>query len=513
MTPRNPHATIKIPHVIRRNLPVLPSPSRDKIGFSEAILKMDNPINGSLIGEPGRKLESDRDLTIMLWVVAVGFLMQSLDSTIVNTALPSMAKSLGESPLHMQAVVFSYSLTMAVMIPASGWLADRFGTQRVFLSAISLFVLGSLFCSWATDLRLLVASRVLQGIGGSMLLPVGRLAVLRNFPQEKFLPAISFVNIPGLIGPLLGPTLGGWLAETFSWHWIFLINVPVGILGVIATLRYMPNDRLPDLSRFDRAGYTLLAVAMVASSFALAGSDMGVSYVIGAILVILTALSLFGYIRHAQKTAKPLFPLDLFRISSFSVGLAGNLFARIGNGSMPYLLPLLMQVEMGYSPISAGVMLLPSTIAGMAAKRPATWLIIHCGYRRVLAVNTMLVGIMMSMFAWVSSSTPFWVILVLLFGFGFVNSIQFTSMNTLTLKDLPVRGASSGNSMLSMVQMLSLSIAVTIASSLMGVFESAFGTAMLSRAFLATFICMGLITFLSTWIFMRVERDDPRMIR
>ncbi len=203
---------------------------------------------------------------LLLWLVAIGFFMQTLDSTIVNTALPAMARSLGESPLRMQAVVVSYALTMAAVIPATGWLADRFGTRRVFALAIALFTLGSAACAAAPSLTLLTAARVLQGVGGAMLLPVGRLAVLQAFPRERFLEAMSFVAIPGLVGPLIGPTLGGWLVEVASWHWIFLINLPVGLLGLLATRRHMPNLRAAQAGRFDLGGYLLLVLAMVSSS-------------------------------------------------------------------------------------------------------------------------------------------------------------------------------------------------------------------------------------------------------
>ncbi|RYZ99278.1 MAG: MFS transporter, partial [Proteobacteria bacterium] len=179
---------------------------------------------------------------VLLWLVAIGFFMETLDSTIVNTALPAMARSLSESPLRMQGVIIAYALTLAVFIPASGWLADRFGTRRVFFSAIVIFTTGSLLCALARNLPELVLARVLQGAGGSMLLPVGRLAVLRAYPGDKFLSAISFVTMPALIGPLLGPSLGGWLVQFATWHWIFLINIPIGILGCVATYTSMPED-------------------------------------------------------------------------------------------------------------------------------------------------------------------------------------------------------------------------------------------------------------------------------
>ena len=198
---------------------------------------------------------------VLLWLVAVGFFMQTLDATIVNTALPAMARSLGESPLRMQSVIVAYSLTMAMLIPASGWIADRFGTRKVYLGAMLLFAVGSLLCAVSQSLLQLVGARVVQGLGGALLLPVGRLAVLRAFPREQFLKAMSFIAIPGLIGPLLGPSLGGWLVEVASWHWIFLINLPVAAIGCVMTMRYMATGRVDAPARFDLSGFLLLSGA------------------------------------------------------------------------------------------------------------------------------------------------------------------------------------------------------------------------------------------------------------
>lgn len=456
----------------------------------------------------------DRTRRIMLWVVAVGFFMQTLDSTIVNTALPSMARSLGESPLRMQSVVIAYSLTMAVVIPASGWLADRFGTRTIFQLAIALFVTGSLLCAAAPSLPFLVGARVVQGVGGAMLLPVGRLSVLRTFPRDQYLQALSFVAIPGMIGPLIGPTLGGWLTQTLSWHWIFLINAPVGLAGAIATVRYMPNARLPGNGEFDVGGFVLLAVAMVALSLSLDGlAELGFEHATVLMLLIGSMAALTAYVLHANKRENPLFSLRLFGIHSFSVGLLGNLFARIGNGAMPFLIPLTLQVSLGYSPFNAGLMMVPVTAAGMASKRLATRLIERHGYRKVLVANTFAVGLAMASFAFISPAQPLAIVLVQLALFGMVNSIQFTAMNTVTLKDLSGAGASSGNSLLSMVQMLSMSLAVTSAGALLATFERGFGRgpAGVLPAFHATFVCVGLITSASAWIFFQLAPVEARV--
>ncbi|MDM0114894.1 multidrug transporter subunit MdtD [Variovorax sp. J22R133] len=446
----------------------------------------------------------------LLWLVAVGFFMQTLDGTIINTALPAMAASLGESPLRMQSVIVAYALTMAMLIPASGWIADRFGTRRVFFGAIVLFVIGSVLCAASRGLGQLVAARILQGLGGAMLLPVGRLALLRSVPRDEFLPAMSFVAIPGLIGPLLGPTLGGWLVQYASWHWIFLINVPVGLLGCLATLRFMPDLRSPVRSRFDGLGYAMLAFGMVAISLALDGvSELGLRQVSVLVLLVFGFASLTAYWLHAGRTREPLFTPALFSAPTFNVGLLGNLFSRLGSGCMPFLVPLLLQVSMGYSPLRAGMMMLPIALAGMAMKRFATPLILRWGYRRVLVVNTVLVGLTMASLALSSPGQPVALQVVQLMCFGAVNSLQFTAMNTVTLRDLDAGMASSGNSLFSMVQMLAMSLGVAAASSVLSGYTGVFGPAAPDtlRAFQATFATMGFVTVASALIFWHLPAE------
>jgi EmrB/QacA subfamily drug resistance transporter len=444
----------------------------------------------------------------LLWLVAVGFFMQTLDATIVNTALPAMAQSLGESPLRMQSVVIAYTLAMAMLIPATGWIADRFGTRRIYLIALSLFTVGSLFCAWSPTLNYLVASRVIQGIGGAMLLPVGRLAVLRAFPREQFLAAMSVVTIPGLVGPLIGPAVGGSLVEYASWHWIFLINIPVGIAGCIATMRFMPDSRPQATVPFDVAGYALLSASMVAISLSLEGlSELGMRRAVVSVLLIIGLVCLAAYWLRAAHRPDPLFPLELFKVETFSVGLLGNLFARIGSGCMPFLIPLLLQIALGYTPFEAGLMMIPVAAAAIMVKRFATPLIRHTGYRNVLIVNTVLVGLTICSFALVAPQQPFWMRVVQLAVLGAVNSMQYTAMNTLTLKDLEGVLASSGNSLLSMVMMLSISLGVAAAGALLATFAALIngsGGARPLAAFHATFVSMGLITAASAAIFWQL---------
>jgi EmrB/QacA subfamily drug resistance transporter len=447
----------------------------------------------------------------LLWLVATGVFMQMLDTTIVNTALPAMARSLGESPLRMQAVVIAYALTVAVLIPASGWLADRFGTRRVFFAAIALFSAGSLACALSQSLAQITAARVLQGVGGAMLLPVGRLAVLRSFPGTEFLRAMSFVTIPGLIGPLIGPTLGGWLVEVASWHWIFLINLPIGVLGCIATFRLMPDLRVA-VRAFDAGGYALLAFAMVALSLALDGVSAGQRFAVGSLLSIFGLAALAAYWLHAARNPSPLFPLRLFAVPSFRIGILGNLFARIGSSGMPFLIPLLLQVALGHTPMQAGLAMIPVVLAGMAVKRVVVPLVTAFGYRRVLVGNTLLVGVAMASFALIGPEQPAWLRILQFALFGAVNSLQFTAMNTVTLRDLGSDLASSGNSLLSMVMMLGMGFGVAVAGGLLGAFSEvgngiAAGQAL--AAFRWSFACIGLVTLASAAIFWQLPDAPP----
>ena len=456
-----------------------------------------------------RMMNRDSAQNSLLWLVGAGFFMETLDSTIVNTALPAMAKSLHESPLAMHSVVVTYSLTIAILIPASGWIADRLGTRRTFFSAILLFSIGSLLCACSQSVPQLVAARVVQGIGGSMLLPVGRLAVLRNFPGELYLPAISFVSIPGLIGPLIGPTLGGWLVSIATWHWIFLINLPVGLLGCLATLKLMPDNRNESPGHFDGTGYAILAVSMLAVSLSIDGlSDVGSRHASVHLLMIFGLSALAAYWLHASRSEHPLFSLKLFRIHTFSIGLLGNLFARIGSGSMPFLIPLFLQIGLKYSPMGAGMMMIPVAAAGIASKRGTPPLIRHFGYRRVLVVNTWLVGLSVASFAFIGETEPLWLKLFQLFFFGAVNAFQFTAMNSLTLTDLGKAESSSGNSLFSMVQLLSMSLGVAAGGALLNAFTrqiSASGeTEAILRAFHYTFLSEGFITCSSSWIFYQL---------
>ncbi|WP_144409984.1 multidrug transporter subunit MdtD [Cupriavidus basilensis] len=449
------------------------------------------------------QMTSQTSQKAMLWIVAAGFFMQTLDTTIVNTALPAMARSLNETPLDMKPVVVAYTLTMAMFTPASGWLADRFGTRRVYFAAILIFVLGSLFCAGAQNLDQLVIARVIQGVGGSMLLPIGRLAVLRSVRGEQYIAALAFVSVAGQVGPIFGPVLGGWIVQSVAWHWIFLINVPVGAIGLLAVLRYLPDHTVGRAPPFDFVGCGLLSLCMVAFSLALDTPHEASHAAWSGSLFALSLLSALLYIPHARRRQNPLFRLALLREPNFSVGLAGNLVCRIGSGAVPFLMPLLLQLQMGYSPLHSGLMLLPAALAGVVAKRWIVPLVKRFGYDNFLLVNTVLVGGSIASFAAIAPGWPVGLAIAQLALFGATNSMQFAAMNSVTLKGLSVEDAGSGNSLFSMVQMLAIGLGVTIGGGLVSMFTAQMGVA--GTAYRLAFFTVGMITLLSALVFRRLD--------
>ena len=455
---------------------------------------------------------TSRDIRFLPWIVAMALFMQTLDSTILNTALPAMARSLNESPLNMQSAIIGYLLTVAMLIPASGWLADRFGSRRVFITAIVLFALGSLFCAMSSTLTGLVSARVAQGVGGALMMPVGRLSVLRSFPRSELVRVLGFVTIPGLLGPLVGPSLGGWIVQYASWHWIFLINLPVGVIGCIAASRFMPDIKSPERIPFDWVGCLLIAAAMAMISMAFEGlGEMGFSHARVVLLLAAGLSCLAAYCLHSTRHAAPLFSPRLFETHSFAVGITGNLFARIGSGAMPFLTPLLLQVALGFSPMQAGTALIPLALAGIAAKPLATRLIKRFGFRRVLLTNTLLLGLMISGFSLIDADTPRAFLYAYLAVFGCFNSMQFTAMNALTLIDLDNETAASGNSLLSVVMQLSISLGVASAAALLGGFVNLRELpeqALILDAFHKTYLCVGLMSMFAAAIFFQLRRVE-----
>lgn len=449
---------------------------------------------------------SPQSARVLPWLVAVAFFMQMLDSTILNTALPGMAEDLGVSALRMQSVVISYMLTTALLIPASGWIADRFGTKYTFCFAICLFTLGSLFCAMSPTLEILVLSRVLQGVGGALMVPIGRLAVLKAYPRTELVSVLSFVTIPGLIGPLMGPLTGGFLVEYATWHWIFLINIPVGVVGAALAFRYMPEIKEAVVGKFDGRGFIIFSASLVLITLAMEGfGELQMPRVQAVLLCIGGLLLMSFYWLRSARVPLPLFSVAMFNTRSFAVGILGNLFSRLGSGAMPFLIPLFLQLALGYSPFKAGLTMIPTALAGIIGKQMIITLLDRLGFRLFLTFNTLALGALIASFTFIGADTPYVVILLLFGVFGVVNSMQFTAMNSVTLIELEARHASGGNTLLSVTMQISACSGVAIAAALLDGFTSAYAllpsAERLMRVFHSTFIWIGLLSLVTAVIF------------
>jgi EmrB/QacA subfamily drug resistance transporter len=451
-------------------------------------------------------------LRLLPWLVAVAFFMEALDTTILNTAVPSIAAALKVPPLSMKAVLASYTLSLAVFIPISGWTANRFGTRRVFAAAIGTFTVGSFLCGLSSDIHLLVVFRVLQGVGGAMMIPVGRLTMVRSFPKSQLIRAMAFVAIPGLIGPMLGPVVGGLIIGYLHWSVIFFVNVPIGIAGLWMVYRHLPNFHGNVDAPLDFVGFVLFGSGLALLSYVLevfGDHSLSVREIAG--LLTIAAALLVAYGIHTVRTAQPLLRLDLFSIRTFRTSVTGSFLTRLGLGGMPFLLPLLYQLGFGYTPVESGLLIMPQAAAAMSLKLTMPRLLRAFGYRRVLLVNTVCIGVMILAFCALEPSTPVWLLVPMLFLFGFLQSLQYTSMNTLAYSDVDEEQASFASTIASTTQQMSLSFAVAAASLTTELFVPAAGKAdaaqMIHGIHLA-FLVLGTWTILSILPFTGLEADD-----
>jgi EmrB/QacA subfamily drug resistance transporter len=455
---------------------------------------------------------SETSKQLVPWLVAVALFMESLDTTILNTAVPAISAALHVGPLSMKAVLASYTLSLAVFIPISGWTADRFGTRKVFASAIGLFTLGSLLCGLSSNIHVLVACRVLQGCGGAMMVPVGRLTLVRTFAKSELLRAMSFVTIPALIAPMLGPIAGGLIVGYLHWRMIFFLNIPIGLAGLVLVYLHLPDYREKDVHALDVVGLILFGTGIALLSYVL--EIFGEHTLSGAEMIGLLLLSLFlltGYVLHARGLAFPLLQLGLFKIRTFRASVSGSFFTRLGMGGVPFLLPLLYQVGLGYTPIQSGLLIMPQAVGSLCMKMVMTRVLNRVGYRAVLVSNTVLIGLLIAVFGTIGLHTPMWAILLLAFAYGGFSSLQYTSMNTLAFADTNETQTSSASSIASTMQQMSVSFGVAIAGLTTAFFlptESGAPAVEVVRGIHKAFWLLGVLTILSTIVFRSLRSGD-----
>jgi EmrB/QacA subfamily drug resistance transporter len=411
----------------------------------------------------------------------------------------------------MKAVLASYTLSLAVFIPISGWMADRFGTRRVFASAIGIFTLGSFLCGISSDIHLLVACRILQGCGGAMMVPVGRLTLVRTFAKSDLLRVMSFVSIPALVAPMLGPIAGGLIVGYLHWRVIFFLNIPIGLTGLILVYLHLPDYREEQTPPLDVVGLLLFGSGVALLSYVLeifGEHTLNAREMSG--LLALSIVLLAGYGIHGSRLPFPLLKLKLFSIRTFRAAVSGSFFTRLGIGGVPFLLPLLYQVGLGFTPIQSGLLVMPQAIASMGMKRIMPGLLSRIGYRGVLISNTLILGALLMVFATIGLRTPIWVIVLQAFLYGAFTSLQYTSMNTLVFADIEEKDASSASSIASTAQQMSTSFGVAAAGLTTALFVP--GTHSVPSEMIhgihKALIALGILTIVSTIVFRSLRSGD-----
>ena len=443
-------------------------------------------------------------------IVACALFMQNLDSTIIATALPAIAGALKENPLRLNMAITSYLLSLAIFIPLSGWMADRFGARTVFRAAIAVFTIGSIACGFSNTLPELVAARILQGAGGAMMTPVGRLALFRTVPKSDLVWAMSYLTVPALLGPVIGPPLGGFIVTYGSWRWIFFINVPVGVLGMVLVSLYIENVREAAIGRLDFRGFVLAGIGLAGLMFGfemVGRSALPVGIVGG--LLIGGALFVGLYIAHARHAAHPIIDLALLRIPTFRVATLGGSIFRVGIGALPFLLPMMLQLGFGLNAFASGLITFATSAGAMTMKMTATPVIRLFGFRQILVVNGVLCSLFLFGYGLFRPSTPHFIIFGALLAGGFFRSLQFTSTNTLSFADVPPALMSRASSFASMAQQLSVSIGVGMSALVIHlmVLLRGGGTALEARDFIMPYIVIGLVSLSSIFYFRRLSPE------
>jgi EmrB/QacA subfamily drug resistance transporter len=461
---------------------------------------------------PEVQIPSKAQKDLWRWLVAVAFFMEALDTTILNTAVPAISASLRVAPLSLKAVVASYTLSLAVFIPISGWMADQFGTRRIFAAAVGLFTCASGLCGLTDNIYALVACRVLQGCGGAMMVPVGRLILVRTFAKSELIGAMSFVAVAGLIGPMLGPLFGGLIVNYLHWRAIFFVNLPIGLAGLWMIYLYLPDYRAKRAPALDVVGFILFGAGIGLLSYLMeVFGEPSLSPRVAFGLLIVSSCLVCGYALNALHTKYPLLDLTLFKIHTFTTAVSGSFVTRIGIGGVPFLLSVLYQVGLGYTPVQSGLLVMPQALASISTKFLLPGILTQIGYRAVLLSNTVLTGLLILTFATIGPTTSVWLISLQAFCYGALSSLQYTSMNTLIYADIAQVQASRASTIASTLQQLSISFGVAAAGLITALFvpdSLRSGAPEMLRGVQKTFLVLGLLTIASTVTFRRLRATD-----
>lgn len=434
-------------------------------------------------------------------IVATALFIENMDSTVIATSLPTMAIDLGTSPIALKLAMTTYLIALAVFIPVSGWVADRVGARRTFIGAIGVFLLGSVACAAASTLEGLIAARALQGVGGAMMVPVGRLVILRSVPKRELVAAMSWLTVPALVAPVIGPPLGGFITTTWDWRWIFLINLPMGLIGIVLALRFIPDLRGPS-TKLDARGFALSGIGLALALFGF--STLGRHVVSSSLAVscLVSGLALLtGYVVHARRTTAPLLDLRLLRIDTYRVGVLAGMVFRVAIGATPFLLPLMLQLGFGLDALHSGMLTFASAVGAMFMKTIAARILRRFGFRPVLLVNAVVASVFMAGIGLFTPSTPHAAIIAFLVVTGCFRALQLTSLNAILYADVPPLQLGQATSLAGMMQQLSLSIGVAVGGYALEIAGAVRGTdATNVDNFPVAFVVVGFIAMQSAWL-------------
>jgi EmrB/QacA subfamily drug resistance transporter len=442
-------------------------------------------------------------------IVATALFMENMDSTVIATSLPAIAADIGTSPLTLKLAITSYLLSLAVFIPASGWTADRFGPRLVFSVAVAVFMVGSIGCALSGSVTDFVIARTLQGIGGAMMTPVGRLVLLRSIDKSALVNAMAWVTVPALVGPVVGPPLGGFITTYFSWHWIFLINIPIGLLGIFMAQRFIDPIKTENPERFDLYGMLLAGIGLAGIAFGLSVAGLNLlPWPIVASLVAIGAISMTLYVIHARRTASPVLDFGLLRLPTMRASIIGGFLFRLGIGSLPFLLPLLMQVGFGLSPFRSGLVTFASAVGAMGMKTLAARIIRTFGFRNMMTINAVVSSVFLAACALFTVGTPLLLIAIILVVGGFFRSLQFTAINTVAYAEIEPAQMSRATTLVSVNQQLAVSAGVAAgAFSVETTMSIRHISELTADVFAPAFLVVALISAASAWFFWQMPDD------
>ncbi len=446
-----------------------------------------------------------------LAILAVGsaLFMQFIDQTALSTALPTLAAAFKIEPINLKLVLTSYILVQAVVVPASGWAADRFGARRIFIASMALFLLGSVLCGLSQTLGELVLFRILQGAGAAMLMPVGRIIVVGQSPREHLVRSMALLTTPAMVGPIIGPPLTGLILKVASWPWIFYINLPVGLLGMLAVWRFVPRNRVPHPGPFDTIGFVLAAVA-ISSAMGLAetlGFDL-IPWTVQVAALALAVASTAGFIYHARRAERPVLDLSLLRLSTFRASVTGGTLIRIGIGATPFLMPLLLQIAFGWTPLHAGLLMVGMAVGALASRPLASHMMRLFGFRTILVVTTVLISLLTALPGFFRASTPMALMFAALAMGGFVRATQFTASNALSFVEIDQRSVTPASTLQAVVLQLSISLGITVGSLALQLMRvGAHGAPLAPDQFILPFCVVGGMSLMATPIYLRLSKD------